>query len=54
MERKRSQRLQVLLKLAAMKEQNAVRVLAASAERLQQAQQQRQQLAEYEHDYCEG
>lgn len=51
MTRKRSQRLQALLKLAAMKEQNAVRALAASAERLQQAQQQSQQLAEYEHDY---
>lgn len=51
MQRKRSDRLKALLKLAAMKEDNAVRVLAASAERLQQAQQQRQQLAEYEHDY---
>lgn len=51
MARKRSERLQALLKLTAMKEQNAVRALAASSERLQQAQQQRQQLAEYEHDY---
>lgn len=51
MARKRSDRLQTLLKLAAMKEQAAVRQLAASAERLQQAKQQRQQLADYEHDY---
>lgn len=51
MARKRSQRLQVLLKLAAMKEQTAVRQLAASTERLQQAKQQRAQLADYERDY---
>jgi flagellar FliJ protein len=51
MAQKRSQRMQTLLKLAAMKEQAAVRQLAASTERLQQAQQQRVQLADYEHDY---
>jgi flagellar export protein FliJ len=51
MARKRSERLQALLKLTAMKEQNAVRALAASSERLQQAQQQRQQLTEYEQEY---
>ncbi|MDB6059915.1 MAG: flagellar export protein FliJ [Verrucomicrobiaceae bacterium] len=51
MARKRSDRLQALLKLAAMKEQAAVRQLAASAGRLQTAKQQRQQLSDYEHDY---
>lgn|SRR5690606_17018909 len=51
MARKRSDRLQALMKLAAMKEQTAVRLLAACTERLQAAQQQKQQLAEYERDY---
>jgi len=49
--RKRSERLQTLLKLAAMREQTAARQLAQSNEQLQQAQQQRQQLQQYERDY---
>ena len=51
MARKRSDRLQTLLKLAALREQVAVRQLAASTELLQQAKLQRQQLADYESDY---
>lgn len=51
MARKGSDRLQTLLKLAAMREQAAARQLAQSSERLQQAQQQSQQLRQYEHDY---
>lgn len=51
MARKSSDRLQTLLKLAAMREQAAARQLAASSERLQQAQLQGQQLQQYERDY---
>ncbi|HEY3698471.1 MAG TPA: flagellar export protein FliJ [Spongiibacteraceae bacterium] len=51
MARKSSERLLVLLKLAGMREQAAARQLAASSERLQQAQQQSTQLAQYERDY---
>ncbi len=51
MARKGSERLQTLLRLAAMREQAAARQLALSSERLQQAQLQRQQLQQYEHDY---
>lgn len=52
MVRKRSsQRLQTLLKLAAMKEDAAAKQLAASSERLHQAKLQSQQLAQYEQDY---
>lgn len=53
MAQKSSKRLQTLLRLAEMKEQAAVRQLAATIERLQQAQLQGQQLAEYEQDYRE-
>jgi flagellar FliJ protein len=52
--KKASQRLQVLLRLAEMKEQNAARQLAADSERLQQAREQGQQLALYEKDYQQG
>lgn len=52
--KKPSQRLQVLLRLAEMKEQNAARELAAQSERLQQAQEQGRQLALYEKDYQQG
>lgn len=51
MARKGSDRLQTLLKLAAMREQAAARQLAQSSERLQQAQQQSRQLQQYERDY---
>ena len=51
MARKSSERLQTLLKLAAMREQAAARQLAQSSERLQQARQQSAQLQDYEHDY---
>lgn len=51
MARKGSERLQTLLKLAAMREQAAARQLAQSNERLLQAQQQSQQLQQYERDY---
>lgn len=51
MARKGSERLQTLLKLAAMREQAAARQLGLSSERLQQAQSQSQQLRQYEHDY---
>jgi flagellar FliJ protein len=52
MARKRSsQRLQTLLKLAAMKEDAAAKQLAASTERLQQAKLQSEQLEQYEQDY---
>jgi flagellar FliJ protein len=51
MARKSSERLQVLLKLAALKEQTAARRLARQSESLQQAQEQGRQLALYEHDY---
>lgn len=51
MARKSSERLQTLLKLAAMREQAAARQLALSSERLQQAQLQSQQLQQYEQDY---
>jgi flagellar FliJ protein len=50
---KSSKRLQTLLRLAEMKEQAAVRQLAATIERLHNAEQQSQQLAEYEQDYRE-
>lgn len=50
-QKKRSDRLQTLLKLAAMKEQAAVRQLAASTERLSAAEQQLRQLADYQQDY---
>lgn len=49
-----SQRLQVLLRLAEMKEQNAARQLAADSDRLQQAKEQGRQLALYEKDYQQG
>jgi flagellar FliJ protein len=52
--KKASQRLQVLLRLAEMKEQNAARQLAADSDRLQQAKEQGRQLALYEKDYQEG
>jgi flagellar FliJ protein len=52
--KKASQRLQVLLRLAEMKEQNAARQLAADSERLQQAKDQGRQLALYEQDYQQG
>lgn len=51
MARKGSERLQTLLKLAAMREQAAARQLALNNERLQQAKTQSQQLRQYEHDY---
>lgn len=51
MARKGSDRLQTLLKLAAMREQAAARQLGQSSERLQQAQLQSQQLQQYEQDY---
>ncbi len=51
MARKGSERLQTLLKLAAMREQAAARQLGVSSERLQQAQLQSQQLQQYERDY---
>jgi flagellar export protein FliJ len=51
MARKSSERLQVLLKLAALKEQTAARQLAQHSELLQQAQEQGRQLALYERDY---
>lgn len=51
MARKSSERLQVLLKLAALKEESAARQLAQQSERLQQAQEQGRQLALYERDY---
>lgn len=51
MARKSSERLRTLLKLAAMKEQFAARQLAASSERLQQAQQQSRDLAVYNTEY---
>jgi flagellar FliJ protein len=52
--KKASQRLQVLLRLAEMKEQNAARQLAADSERAQQANEQGRQLAVYEQDYQQG
>lgn len=52
--KKASQRLQVLLRLAEMKEQNAARQLAADSDRLQQAKEQGRQLAVYEKDYQQG
>lgn len=51
MARKGSERLQTLLKLAAMREQVAARHLAQSNERLQQAAEQSRQLQQYEQDY---
>lgn len=50
---KPSQRLALLLKLAAQREQTAARALAASSERQQQAQQQAQQLADYSEEYVQ-
>lgn len=52
--KKASDRLEVLLRLAEMKEQNAARQLAADTERLQQAREQSRQLAVYEQDYQRG
>lgn len=51
MARKSSQRLQTLLKLAALREDAAARQLAQSNERLLQARTQSRQLQQYEHDY---
>lgn len=51
MARKASQRLQTLLKLAALREDAAARQLAQSNERLLQAQTQSRQLQQYERDY---
>jgi|GEM_PF-664755 len=51
MARKGSERLRMLLKLAAMKEQQAARQLGASSERLQQAEQQSRQLVQYRDEY---
>lgn len=51
MARKSSERLRTLLKLISMREQMAARQLAATTERLQQAQQQSRQLVQYERDY---
>ncbi|HET8710085.1 MAG TPA: flagellar export protein FliJ [Spongiibacteraceae bacterium] len=51
MARKGSERLQTLLKLAAMREQTAARQLSQSNDRLLQARQQSQQLQQYERDY---
>lgn len=51
MARKPSQRLQTLLKLADLREQQAAKALAAQAERLQQAEQQQRALAQYEQEY---
>lgn len=51
MARKGSERLQTLLKLAAMREQTAAKQLAKSNESLLQAQQQSRLLQQYEHDY---
>lgn len=50
---KPSQRLALLLKLAAQREQTAARALAASTEREQQARQQASQLAEYSDEYAQ-
>lgn len=52
--KKASQRLQVLLRLAEMREQNAARQLAADSERVHQAKEQGRQLALYEKDYQQG
>lgn len=49
--RKGSQRLATLLKLAALREQNAARALGTSGERLRQAQQQSEQLESYRSEY---
>ncbi len=51
MARKSSDRLRTLLKLAAMREDAAAQRLAQSNEQLLNAQQQSQQLHQYEHDY---
>lgn len=51
MARKPSQRLQTLLKLADLREQQAAKALAAQAERLQQAEQQQRALVQYEREY---
>jgi flagellar export protein FliJ len=51
MARKSSDRLRTLLKLAALREQQAARQLAASGERLQQAEQQSRQLTVYQQEY---
>ena len=51
MAKKRSERLRSLLKLAQMREDNAARQLADNSEKLQQAQQQNQQLALYSDEY---
>ena len=51
MTRKPSQRLQTLLKLADLREQQAAKALAAQAERLQQAEQQQRALVQYEREY---
>lgn len=49
--KKRSERLQALLKLARMREEAAARSLAKNSEQLQQAQQQGRQLATYTSEY---
>lgn len=51
MARKSSDRLQTLLKLAAMREDAAAQRLAQSNEQLLNARQQSRQLQQYEHDY---
>lgn len=51
MARKSSERLRTLLQLTALRENQAARQLAASVERLQQAQQQSRQLSAYEQEY---
>lgn len=51
MARKPSQRLQTLLKLADLREQQAAKALAAVAARLEQAERQQRALAEYEGEY---
>lgn len=51
MVKKRSERLKSLLKLAQMREDNAARTLAASSDRLAQAQTQSQQLSQYSAEY---
>lgn len=51
MPRKSSERLQTLLRLAALRESTAAKQLAQSGERLQQAELQKQQLQDYAQDY---
>lgn len=51
--KKRSERLQVLLKLARMREESAARTLADHSEKLQQARRQGQQLTQYQSEYAQ-